>query len=120
MFREIFTSNLNNYNDPKVLGNLDFETLNKTAQYVYERFKEFTLKKEKIEELIPYASYPSLQCPTPCTYELLTWQSLFGVSLAIFVLCLITVSFYALFLKKHYDTLKRRLKTIKQSKSAES
>ena len=111
----MFQKNLNLYNNSEVLGSLNFDDLNETANYIFEQFETFTMKREE-EELIPYDSYPSLKCPTPCSYELITWQTLFGLSVAIFVLSLITISLYSIFLRKQYAALKSRMKNIKYSK----
>lgn len=115
LFERVFRKNLDSYNNQNILGTLKFDDLNKTANYIFNQLKSFTVKREKNQE-VPYASYPSLKCPVPCTYELVTWQTLFGVSCAIFVLCLITISLYSIFLRKQYISLKNRLKNIKYSK----
>ncbi len=64
---------------------------------------------------IPYASYPSLACPIQCTNEIVTWQAMFYFSLAIFILCAITITLYSIFLRKQYQSLKSRLKALKYS-----
>ena len=111
LFKNVFQRNLEAYNNSEILGSLSFEDLTKTANYVYEQLEKFTLNKTE-EEQVQYENYPSLKCPIPCTYELLTWQTLFGLSVAIFVLCMITISLYSIFLRKQYVSLKSRLKNI--------
>lgn len=116
LFEKVFMNTLSKYNDPEILGRLDFDTLNKTALYLYERLKIWTQKREP-SNAIPYESYPSLKCPVPCTYEYVTWQTLFYISLIIFVLALFTVSFYSIFLRRQYVSLRNRLKNSKFSKA---
>ncbi|RNA11134.1 hypothetical protein BpHYR1_009948 [Brachionus plicatilis] len=115
LFERVFMNTLNQYNDPAILGKLSFETLNKTALYLYERLKVWTKKREP-SNAIPFESYPSLKCPTPCIYDLVTWQSLFYISLVIFVLALFTVLFYSIFLRRQYVSLRNRFKNSKFSK----
>jgi hypothetical protein len=115
LFKNVFIRNLELYNSTALLGSIPFEDLNKTASFVFAKFEQFTLQRSEADQ-VPYESYPSLKCPVPCTYELLTWKTLFGLSAAICVLCLITISLYSIFLRKQYIALKSRLKNIKYSK----
>lgn len=110
LFETILVKNINSYNDSNILGQLKFESLNATIIDIYNKLKRYTVKTE---EEVPYQQYPSLKCPTPCTYELVTWQTLFGISLSIFLLSLITISLYSIFLRKQYNSLRDRIKNIK-------
>ncbi len=65
---------------------------------------------------VDYDKYPSLKCPTPCTYELLTWRTLVGISIGIFSLALITTGIYSIYLHKQYSILRNRMKSIKYTK----
>ncbi len=105
-------NNLNSYNDSSILGQLQFGSLNQTAMFIYEKFKKYAEPLSSDEE-VPYETYPSLKCPIPCTYELVTWQTLFGISLCIFLLSAITISLYSVFLRKQYNTLRTRIKNVK-------
>ena len=67
-------------------------------------------------ETIEYSQYPSLRCPIPCTYEILTWQTLVGISIGIFVLAFITTGIYSIYLHKQYSILRTRIKSIKYTK----
>ena len=115
LFKNVFKRNLDLYNNPNLLGSLPYENLSETANFIFAQFEKFTLNQTE-EMQIPYDSYPSLKCPTPCTYELMTWKTLFGLSVVIFVLCIITISLYSIFLRKQYGALKNRMKNIKYSK----
>ncbi|CAF0705604.1 unnamed protein product [Brachionus calyciflorus] len=116
LFERIFQETLQNYNDSSILGNVEYDLLNRTATQLYERLRQWTVKREK-NNSVPYESYPILKCPVPCNYELLTWQTLFYVSLAIFVLALFSVLFYSVFLRKQYVSLRNRFKNSKFSKA---
>jgi hypothetical protein len=110
----VFTETLAKYNNPDILGSMSFDDLNKTAQFIYNELKYLTVKHKP--PLIKYESYPTLSCPTPCSYELMTWQTLFYLALTIFVLALATVLLYSVFLRKQYIQLKARSKTLKYAK----
>jgi hypothetical protein len=114
LFEKVFNNILINYNNPEILGSLSFADLNQTAQYVFGQLKYLTGKQKPM--LVKYESYPTLSCPTPCSYELLTWQTLFYLALTIFVLALATVLLYSVFLRKQYIQLKARSKTLKYAK----
>ncbi len=87
--------------------------MSETANFVRSQFDAFKEFKENENELIPYESYPTLKCPTPCNYELETWKTLFGLSVGIFALTLITIILYSVFLVKQYSAMKNRKKNIK-------
>jgi len=116
LFERIFHETLLSYDNSAVLGTLKFEQLNESATYIYDQLKRYTLKQDKE---IPYKSYPSLKCPTPCSYELVTWQTLFGISLTVFILSVITISLYTVFLRTQYMSLKNRLKSFSKGKQIE-
>ena len=110
LFESVLMSSLASYNSSKLLGNTRFEALNRTIGEIYGKLKYLTHKQEKE---IPYKSYPSLKCPIPCSYELVTWQTLFGISVGIFFLSLVTISLYSIFLRRQYISLTNRIKSIK-------
>lgn len=114
LFGNIINETLAKYNNSDILGTLKFEDLNQTVRYVYEQLKYLTIRRNEI--LVKYDSYPVLQCPTPCSYELVTWQTLFYLALTIFILALITVLLYSIFLRKQYIQLKARSKNLKYAK----
>ena len=114
LFERVFNETLANYNKPEILGSLSFEDLAQTSQYIFDQLKYLTIKRNEV--IVKYESYPSLTCPTPCSYELVTWQTLFYLALTIFILALITVMLYSVFLRKQYISLKTRAKNIKYAK----
>ena len=111
---DIFNSTLNSYNDPNILGVLGYDDLQEVTKYT---FTEFSPYMNLTRADFNYEVIPSLKCPTTCAYDLLSWQTLFYTSLAVFVLALIAVGLYSIFLYKQYQSLKRRLKATKNSKS---
>lgn len=115
MFETLFQSILNEYNKNEILGSIDFSELNATTQNIFENLKQYSGRKLTTDD-IPYGSYPTLVCPNQCTNEVVTWQALFYLSLAIFILSAITITLYSIFLRKQYDSLKSRLKVLKYSK----
>ena len=114
LFDQIFNSTLERYNDPAYLGALSYAQLFKLANFTLASFAPYR-ETEKME--FEYSSIPSLKCPVTCTYELLTWQTLFYTSIAIFVLALVAIALYSIFLTKQYKSMKKRLKSIRVSKS---
>ena len=117
MFGNVSMDILKKYNNSKVLGNINFDEINSVVQAIHKSLEPYHTNAKGVE--IPYP-YPSLKCPTMCSYELFTWQTLFYVSIAIFVLALITVLLYAIFLRKQYRSLKDRLKNVRYTKVAEN
>lgn len=114
LFEKVFLRTLKKYNNQTVLGNLKFQDLENTMNQLYKSFKYLTLKRGENEDpLVAYSSYPSLKCPIPCTYELLTWQTLFAISIIIFALTLFTIITYSVMLRKQNISLRKKLTKIK-------
>ena len=114
LFGKVFTDVLNMYQNASILGGIDFKDLNTTTFKIFDRLAKYA-GKQSSKDLINYGSYPSLQCPTLCNHEIITWQAMFYLSLVIFILSAITISLYSIFLRKQYDSLKERLKVLKYS-----
>lgn len=112
---DIFNSTLKSYNDPNILGVLDYSDLQNVTEFTYTAFEPYmSLSRDDFN----YEVIPSLKCPVTCAYDLLSWQTLFYTALAVFILALIAVGLYSIFLYKQYQSLKRRLKATKNSKSS--
>lgn len=116
LFENVFNSILNQYNDEKLLGGIEFSQLNSTTRSIYEQLRKYTVKKSS-KLMVPYGSYPSLTCPHLCDQELVTWQMMFYLTLAVFILSSITISLYSIFLRKQYSSLKKRLNLMNYNSS---
>jgi hypothetical protein len=114
LFGNILNETLSKYNDSEVIGSLSYNDLSTAVRQYYSQLKYLTEKSDYI--IVLYENYPTLACSTPCSYELTTWQTLFYLSLTIFVLALVTVLLYSIFLRKQYISLKARAKNVKYSK----
>lgn len=111
LFETVLNDTIGAYKTTDYLGSFD---PNEFSSLVYNFYSNF--KSEVSDSQVKYGEYPILTCPTLCTYDLITWQTLFGISLAIFILALITISIYSIYLYKQYKALKDRLKSIKYTK----
>ncbi len=108
LFENVFNTILKQYDDEKYLGGIEFSDLNSTTKSIFEQLRKYTVKKSS-QLMVPYGSYPSLTCPNLCDQELVTWQMMFYLTLAVFILSSITISLYSIFLRKQYSSLKKRL-----------
>lgn len=114
LFERILNETLREYeSNADSTGNLDYKTLEALVRGFYSNISDYSNGNIEVE----YEKYPSLKCPTPCTYDLITWQTLFGLSVAIFVLAFITITIYSVYLHKQYSMLRSRLgKSVKYTK----
>lgn len=114
LFEKVFMTTLSKYNNTALLGNVNYEQLNKLSVYMLNSMKPYWSKKTK-DNVLANEYYPSLTCSTPCNYEKQSWQTLFYLSLTIFILALTTVILYSVSLRSQYRSLKTRLENFKST-----
>jgi hypothetical protein len=114
LFERVLNETLKEYElNMNLTGNLDYLTIDTIVRDFYLNISDYSNGNMDID----YDKYPSLKCPTPCTYDLITWQTLFGLSVAIFLLAFITITIYSVYLHKQYSILRDRLgKNVKYTK----